>query len=197
MRSPDPDRGTDPEGGSQQADQAANRGGARTASPRAARVADADRRRESAADPHRRCRPPDRRARAGGDRPRMPERGAMPAPARRRRFLGWAVAIWRDRGVRWRVLVARSVYSSDGQPGRRRGLQSLPYARARDQSLGARSPAVGTLEERQKAVGHTLPEEAATGLPTTSASPRSSATARTGGTQQSGANSKAQQAKKS
>jgi serine/threonine protein phosphatase PrpC len=102
------------------------------------------------------------RMRAATDR--MRGRGPMPAPARRRRFLGWAVAILAAIVViGGGFLVARSIYflgtDQDGNVALYRG---LPYTLPLDISLYSKQESipvqVGTLsEDRQEAVtGHTL-----------------------------------------
>ena len=148
------------------------------------------------------------RVRAATDR--MRGRGAMPAPARRRRFLGWAVAILAAIVVfGGGFLVARSVYflGTDNQ-GDVAVYRGLPYTLPLGISLYSKQYSipvqVGTLsEERQKAVtGHTLRGKGdATGLaddiklrPTEGLPPPPAPAAKK---KQSGANSKAQQAKKS
>ncbi len=148
------------------------------------------------------------RVRAATDR--MRGRGPMPAPARRRRFLGWAVAILAAIVVfGGGFLVARSVYflGTDNQ-GDVAVYRGLPYTLPLGISLYSKQYSipvqVGTLsEERQKAVtGHTLRGKGdATGLaddiklrPTEGLPPPPAPAAKK---KQSGANSKAQQAKKS
>ena len=148
------------------------------------------------------------RMRAATDR--MRGRGPMPAPARRRRFLGWAVAILAAIVVfGGGFLVARSVYflGTDNQ-GDVAVYRGLPYTLPLGISLYSKQYSipvqVGTLsEERQKAVtGHTLRGKGdATGLaddiklrPTEGLPPPPAPPAKK---KQSGANSKAQQAKKS
>jgi PPM family protein phosphatase len=148
------------------------------------------------------------RMRAAGDRLRG--QGPMPARPRRRRFLGWAVAILAVIViVGGGLLAARSVYflGTDNQ-GDVAVYRGLPYTLPLGISLYSKQYSipvqVGTLsEERQKAVtGHTLrgkgdaadladdiklrPTE---GLPPPPPTPAKKK-------QQSGANSKAQQAKK-
>jgi serine/threonine protein phosphatase PrpC len=101
------------------------------------------------------------RMRAATDR--MRGRGAMPAPARRRRFLGWAVAILAALVViGGGFLVARSIYflgtDSEGNVALYRG---VPYSLPLGISLYSKQYSVpvqeGTLsEDRQRAVtGHT------------------------------------------
>jgi serine/threonine protein phosphatase PrpC len=148
------------------------------------------------------------RMRAATDR--MRGRGPMPAPARRRRFLGWAVAILAAIVVfGGGFLVARSVYflGTDNQ-GDVAVYRGLPYTLPLGISLYSKQYSipvqVGTLsEERQKAVtGHTLRGKGdATDLaddiklrPTEGLPPPAPTPAKK---KQSGANSKAQQAKKS
>jgi PPM family protein phosphatase len=148
------------------------------------------------------------RVRAAGDRLRG--RGAMPAPRRRRRVLGWAVAILAALVVfGGGFLVARSIYflgtDSQGDVALYRG---LPYQLPFGISLYSKQYSIpvqeGTLsEERQKAVtGHTwrgkgdaaglvddIKLRPTEGLPP----PPAPAPAK----KKSGANSKGQQAKKS
>jgi PPM family protein phosphatase len=102
------------------------------------------------------------RMRAAGDRLRG--QGPMPAPARRRRFLGWAVAILAAIVIiGGGLLVARSVYflGTDDQ-GDVAVYRGLPYSLPLGISLYSKQYSipvqVGTLsEDRQKAVtGHTL-----------------------------------------
>src|SRR3954470_6587903 len=148
------------------------------------------------------------RMRAATDR--MRGRGPMPAPARRRRFLGWAVAILAVIVViGGGFLAARSIYflgtDEDGNVAVYRG---LPYQLPLGVSLYSKQSSipvqVGTLsEDRQEAVtGHTLRGHGdatdladdiklrpAEGLPP----PPAPAPAK----KKPGANSKAQQAKKS
>jgi serine/threonine protein phosphatase PrpC len=148
------------------------------------------------------------RMRAATDR--MRGRGPMPAPARRRRFLGWAVAILAAIVVfGGGFLVARSVYflGTDNQ-GDVAVYRGLPYTLPLGISLYSKQYSipvqVGTLsEERQKAVtGHTLRGKGdATDLaddiklrPTEGLPPAPAPPAKK---KQSGADSKAQQAKKS
>src|SRR3954470_1356198 len=148
------------------------------------------------------------RMRAATDR--MRGRGPMPAPARRRRFLGWAVAILAVIVVIGGAFaVARSVYflGTDSQ-GNVAVYRGLPYSLPLGVSLYSKQEsipvAVGTLsEDRQEAVtGHTLRGHGdatdladdiklrpAEGLPP----PPAPAPAK----KKPGANSKAQQAKKS
>jgi serine/threonine protein phosphatase PrpC len=147
------------------------------------------------------------RMRAAGDRLRG--RGPMPAPPRRRRFLGWAVAILAAIVIiGGGLLAARSVYflGTDNQ-GDVAVYRGLPYTLPLGISLYSKQYSipvqVGTLsEERQKAVtGHTLRGKGdATDLaddiklrPTEGLPPPPASTKK----KQSGANSKAQQAKKS
>jgi PPM family protein phosphatase len=193
---------------------AANRGGGRdNITAVAFRVADADAREgeESATLISRTAEQAGmtgERMRAAGDRLRG--RGPMPAPARRRRFLGWAVAILAAIVIiGGGFLAARSVYflGTDSQ-GNVAVYRGLPYTLPLGISLYSKQYSipvqVGTLsEDRQRAVtGHTLrgkgdatdladdiklrPTE---GLPP----PPAPAPAK----KKSGANSKAQQAKKS
>jgi PPM family protein phosphatase len=147
------------------------------------------------------------RMRAAGDRLRG--RGPMPAPQRRRRVLGWAVAVLAVVVVfGGGFLLARSVYflGTDNQ-GNVALYRGLPYQLPLGISLYSKQYSIpveeGTLsQERQKAViGHTLrgkgdatdlvddiklrPTE---GLPATPVSPPAK--------KKSGANSKGQQAKK-
>jgi serine/threonine protein phosphatase PrpC len=147
------------------------------------------------------------RMRAATDR--MRGRGPMPAPARRRRFLGWAVAILAVIVVfGGGFLVARSIYflGTDNQ-GNVALYRGLPYSLPLGVSLYSKQYSVpvqeGTLsEERQKAVtGHTwrshgdatdliddIKLRPTEGLPPQPAPPPAK--------KQSGANSKDQQAKK-
>lgn len=148
------------------------------------------------------------RMRAAGDRIRG--QGPMPARPRRRRFLGWAVAILAVIViVGGGLLAARSVYflGTDNQ-GDVAVYRGLPYTLPLGISLYSKQYSipvqVGTLsEERQKAVtGHTLRgKRDATDLaddiklrPTEGLPPPPPTPAKK--KQQSGANSKAQQAKK-
>jgi PPM family protein phosphatase len=148
------------------------------------------------------------RMRAAGDRLRG--QGPMPARPRRRRFLGWAVAILAVIViVGGGLLAARSVYflGTDNQ-GDVAVYRGLPYTLPLGVSLYSKQYSipvqVGTLsEERQKAVtGHTLRGKGdATDLaddiklrPTEGLPPPPPTPAKK--KQQSGANSKAQQAKK-
>jgi PPM family protein phosphatase len=148
------------------------------------------------------------RMRAAGDRLRG--QGPMPARPRRRRFLGWAVAILAVIViVGGGLLAARSVYflGTDNQ-GDVAVYRGLPYTLPLGVSLYSEQYSipvqVGTLsEERQKAVtGHTLRGKGdATDLaddiklrPTEGLPPPPPTPAKK--KQQSGANSKAQQAKK-
>ena len=148
------------------------------------------------------------RMRAAGDRIRG--QGPMPARPRRRRFLGWAVAILAVIViVGGGLLAARSVYflGTDNQ-GDVAVYRGLPYTLPLGISLYSKQYSipvqVGTLsEERQKAVtGHTLRGKGdATDLaddiklrPTEGLPPPPPTPAKK--KQQSGANSKAQQAKK-
>jgi protein phosphatase len=148
------------------------------------------------------------RVRAAGDRLRG--RGAMPAPRRRRRVLGWAVAILAAVVVfGGGFLVARSIYflgtDNQGDVALYRG---LPYQLPFGISLYSKQYSIpvqeGTLsEERQKAVtGHTwrgkgdaaglvddIKLRPTEGLPPPPAPPAAK--------KKSGANSKGQQAKKS
>jgi PPM family protein phosphatase len=102
------------------------------------------------------------RMRAAGDRLRG--RGPMPAPARRRRFLGWAVAILAAIVViGGGFLVARSIYflGTDNQ-GNVAVYRGLPYELPLGVSLYSKQYSIpvqeGSLSEaRQRAVtGHTL-----------------------------------------
>jgi PPM family protein phosphatase len=148
------------------------------------------------------------RMRAAGDRIRG--QGPMPARPRRRRFLGWAVAILAVIViVGGGLLAARSIYflGTDNQ-GDVAVYRGLPYTLPLGISLYSKQYSipvqVGTLsEERQKAVtGHTLRGKGdATDLaddiklrPTEGLPPPPPTPAKK--KQQSGANSKAQQAKK-
>ncbi len=148
------------------------------------------------------------RMRAAGDRLRG--RGPMPPPPRRRRFLGWAVAILAVIViVGGGLLAARSVYflGTDDQ-GDVAVYRGLPYTLPLGISLYSKQYSipvqVGTLsEDRQRAVtGHTLRGKGdATDLaddiklrPTEGLPPPP---APTPAKKKSGANSKAQQAKKS
>jgi serine/threonine protein phosphatase PrpC len=148
------------------------------------------------------------RMRAAGDRLRG--QGPMPARPRRRRFLGWVVAILAVIViVGGGLLAARSVYflGTDNQ-GDVAVYRGLPYTLPLGVSLYSKQYSipvqVGTLsEERQKAVtGHTLRGKGdATDLaddiklrPTEGLPPPPPTPAKK--KQQSGANSKAQQAKK-
>ena len=148
------------------------------------------------------------RMRAAGDRLRG--QGPMPARPRRRRFLGWAVAILAVIViVGGGLLAARSIYflGTDNQ-GDVAVYRGLPYTLPLGISLYSKQYSipvqVGTLsEERQKAVtGHTLRGKGdATDLvddiklrPTEGLPPPPPTPAKK--KQQSGANSKAQQAKK-
>jgi PPM family protein phosphatase len=149
------------------------------------------------------------RVRAAGDRLRG--RGPMPAPPRRRRFLGWAVAILAAIVIiGGGFLAARSVYflGTDSQ-GNVAVYRGLPYTLPLGISLYSKQYSipvqVGTLsEDRQRAVtGHTLrgkgdaadladdiklrPTEGLPPQPTPTPAQK----------KKSGANSKAQQAKKS
>ena len=104
---------------------------------------------------------------------RMRGRGAMPAPRRRRRFLGWAVAILAAIVViGGGFLFARSVYflGTDDQ-GNVALYRGLPYSLPLGISLYSKQYSIpvqeGTLsEDRQQAVtGHRLRgEDDATGL---------------------------------
>src|SRR3954468_17093049 len=149
------------------------------------------------------------RVRAAGDRLRG--RGPMPAPPRRRRILGWVVAILAVIViVGGGLLAARSVYflGSDDQ-GDVAVYRGLPYTLPLGISLYSKQYSipvqVGTLsEDRQEAVtGHTLRGKGdatdladdiklrpAEGLPPPAPAPAPAK-------KKSGANSKAQQAKKS
>jgi PPM family protein phosphatase len=151
------------------------------------------------------------RMRAATDR--MRGRGAMPAPARRRRVLGWAVAILAVIVVfGGGFLLARSVYflgtDSQGNVALYRG---LPYSLPLGVSLYSKQYSIpvqeGTLsEDRQRAVtGHTLrPKDDATDLvndiklrPTEGLPPPPAPAPAKKKKQNSGASSKGRQAKKS
>jgi serine/threonine protein phosphatase PrpC len=151
------------------------------------------------------------RVRAATDRIRG--RGPMPAPRRRRRFLGWAVAILAAIVViGGGILVARSVYflgtDAQGDVALYRG---LPYELPLGVSLYSKQYSIpvqeGTLsEERQKAVtGHTLRGKGdATSLvedirnrPTEGLPPPPAPTPQKKKNKKSGTGSKGQQAKKS
>jgi serine/threonine protein phosphatase PrpC len=147
------------------------------------------------------------RVRAATDR--MRGRGAMPAPARRRRFLGWAVAILAVIVVfGGGFLAARSVYFlGTDQNGNVALYRGLPYQLPLGISLYSKQSSVpvqvGTLsEDRQRAViGHTLRDKGdATDLvndiklrPTEGLPPPPTPQPK----KKSGANSKGRQAKKS
>src|SRR3954468_7135642 len=195
--------------------EAANRGGGRdNITAVAFRVADADAREgeESATLISRTAEQAGltgERVRAAGDRLRG--RGPMPAPPRRRRILGWVVAILAVIViVGGGLLAARSVYflGSDDQ-GDVAVYRGLPYTLPLGISLYSKQYSipvqVGTLsEDRQEAVtGHTLRGKGdatdladdiklrpAEGLPPPAPAPAPAK-------KKSGANSKAQQAKKS
>jgi serine/threonine protein phosphatase PrpC len=151
------------------------------------------------------------RMRAAGDRIRG--RGPMPAPPRRRRYLGWAVAILAAVVIiGGGLLFARSVYflgtDDQGDVALYRG---LPYTLPLGVSLYSKQYSVpvqeGTLsQDRQKAVtGHTLRGKGdATDLindiqarPTEGLPPPPPSPSKKKKKKQSGANSNGQQAKKS